>query len=199
MLFLKVKQIGTLPSLLPDGCVNLNCCSTSLTMVWQSRQTKVPLTNSGWTGCVLTTFNRGEMEFRWASYKLRSINQWGINRHTEQQRLFLPGQKFWEESPFCWQSALWLYFWTARLWRKRKNLSSRRPCPNPWQNSARRCRGKDKLCGRSRNRTKVRIMVKRKSLSIFHIFSFILVPVILLDDCWSQLMIDILNVIEWDG
>ena len=35
--------------------VYLNCCSTSLITVWQSRQMKVPLTNSGCTGWVLTT------------------------------------------------------------------------------------------------------------------------------------------------
>lgn len=36
--------------------VYLNCCSTSFTMVWQSRQTNVPLTSSGCTGWVLTTW-----------------------------------------------------------------------------------------------------------------------------------------------
>ncbi|CAB0018214.1 unnamed protein product [Nesidiocoris tenuis] len=34
----------------------LNCCSTSLTTVWQSMHTKVPATSSGCTGCVLTTW-----------------------------------------------------------------------------------------------------------------------------------------------
>lgn len=37
------------------GCVYLNCCSTSLITVWQSRHRKVPLTSSGWTGWVRTT------------------------------------------------------------------------------------------------------------------------------------------------
>ena len=37
-------------------CVYLNCCSTSLMMVWQSRHMNVPLTSSGWTGCVRTTW-----------------------------------------------------------------------------------------------------------------------------------------------
>lgn len=37
------------------GCVYLNCCSTSLITVWQSKHRKVPLMSSGWTGCVRTT------------------------------------------------------------------------------------------------------------------------------------------------
>lgn len=37
------------------GCVYLNCCSTSLITVWQSRHRKVPLTSSGCTGWVRTT------------------------------------------------------------------------------------------------------------------------------------------------
>lgn len=37
------------------GWVYLNCCSTSLITVWQSRHRKVPLTSSGWTGWVRTT------------------------------------------------------------------------------------------------------------------------------------------------
>jgi len=36
--------------------VYLNCCSTSLIVVWQSRHTKDPLTSSGWTGWVRTTW-----------------------------------------------------------------------------------------------------------------------------------------------
>lgn len=38
------------------GCVYLNCCSTSLMTDWQSRQRKVPLTSSGCTGWVRTTW-----------------------------------------------------------------------------------------------------------------------------------------------
>lgn len=37
-------------------CVYLNCCSTSLITVWQSRQTNVPVINSGCTGWVRTTW-----------------------------------------------------------------------------------------------------------------------------------------------
>ena len=33
-----------------EGMVYLNCCSTSVVTVWQSRQVKVPDTSSGWTG-----------------------------------------------------------------------------------------------------------------------------------------------------
>lgn len=39
----------------PQTWVYLNCCSTSLMTVWQSRQINVPVTNSGCTGCVRTT------------------------------------------------------------------------------------------------------------------------------------------------
>lgn len=35
--------------------LTLNCCSTFLITVWQSRHLKVPETSSGWTGWVLTT------------------------------------------------------------------------------------------------------------------------------------------------
>lgn len=38
------------------GWVYLNCCSTSFITPWQSKHRKVPLTSSGWTGWVRTTW-----------------------------------------------------------------------------------------------------------------------------------------------
>ncbi len=70
------------------GCVYLNCCSTSLMTDWQSRQRKVPLTSSGCTGWVRTTW-----PLMRSSVPMRAAESSRILHSTEQMTLLISHAK----------------------------------------------------------------------------------------------------------